>query len=238
MKRPLLFLCALLLIVAAASRRADALLVQGTFIGEVDDVDISGAVSVPGGISGGEDVSGTFSYDTDQATAWSSVPNEVLYSFPGLPLNTFSVTIEGLTWASGGFMEVLVWDDFGLVFDFSDIFNLFFDTSGGYSSFPDIGTGDGFAYMRLGKQGSSAPIAMLSSTDLPTSMADFDLTNVFSENLTGGQIGWTNPSFDYYTINFNVTDFDIAPIPEPTTMLLLGSGLVGLAGLSRKKFKK
>ena len=37
--------------------------------------------------------------------------------------------------------------------------------------------------------------------------------------------------------NLNVTPVSAAPIPEPTTLFLLGSGLIGLAGIGRRKFK-
>jgi len=53
--------------------------------------------------------------------------------------------------------------------------------------------------------------------------------------------GARNPTNDKPINTFGTeTGFagNATPIPEPATMLLLGSGLIGLAGLARKKFKK
>ena len=44
--------------------------------------------------------------------------------------------------------------------------------------------------------------------------------------------------FDYAKLTAYGCDNGAAPVPEPATMLLLGTGLVGIAGYGRKKLKK
>lgn len=101
------------------------------------------------------------------------------------------------------------------------------DASGGSSGF-------GGTVARVGYNSGTGTFLEFLGSGVTTYFLDSSLTGLIHGSLNSNILG----QYAFQVRNGEVVPSDETPIPEPGTMMLLGSGLVGLAGFGRKRFLK
>lgn len=183
------------------------------------------------------DFSGTFSVDNEVVLLDFTVGSDS------------TITIFSSSWDDGGFDPILaIWDASGnLVSQQDDGGNTGSTESNGISY--DHGTWDSYYELFLSAGSYTASIAQYDNFAAGSTLSagfSYDGNPNFTYDLAYGTQPYFNGVWDSSDARtgdwvFHILDVDSAqqqedpPVPEPTTMLLFGMGLLGVAGLGRKK---
>jgi hypothetical protein len=209
------------------------------------------------GTSLGDVAYGRAQRDVDFSTArvWT-----IGYDFAGNYMGTAGTTSQALgsfstqpSSGSAAFIQLMWWVDLGNPGNGFNAFYLAYDSSGFQFSQP--GASPGAAWENLAVNHwyhAFTTFDMTSNLIIEVGIKDLttNVETIFNPTdwyLGGGQYGSVDPTaFRFFAGGVNggnMMAFDnisssSQPVPEPTTMLLVGSGLIGLAGYGKKKFFK
>lgn len=230
-------LAILLAVVFGVVGQASATLITGTptdfgdttTVGTVSSGEIEFFIPLEGAAGTyGVDDGGTYGTSADTTTAPIDGPIMDMYLLFTVPLSHIGQTLT-LTFTD---LDLIPWNDPNGFFERLILHGEGELPSGTFTSYADLSNLSDVTVTNNSDPNTNNEIAV-SFTDLNIQPGggDFWLHLGFeaSSSFTSGT--WTNTSEELFA------ELDTTPVPEPATVLLFSSGLIGLAGL-RRKFRK